>query len=241
MTSDYRTRRSNASFFPLWTAHSIASSSIARTARLCTGTTRRHTSPALSLNRCSIYLPGAGLSEPRESLEEHLHQLETNGHCRFSTIKERPDGTSVPLEVNARRLETEYGPMIFSVCRDVTEKVATEEALREMAFRDKLTGLANRTMLEDRLKLAISNAQRHHDTLGMLYIDLDDFKPINDTYGHSVGDEVLKVVAERMQDCMRTDDTIARVGGDEFVIVLPRLRNSSDIEVTAQKVHDAIS
>ncbi len=174
------------------------------------------------------------------AIVERLVALQSDGFCRFTTEWKRPDGKNVPIEVNSRWLETDSGPMIVSITRDITETVAAEKALREMAFRDPLTGLANRAMLEDRLKLAISSAQRHHDILGVLFVDLDDFKPVNDTYGHSAGDDVLKIVAARMLNAVRQEDTVARVGGDEFVIVLPRLRASGDIEQAARKIRDSI-
>jgi len=107
------------------------------------------------------------------------------------------------------------------VYTDITERKRREEEVRELAHHDELTGLPNRRLLDDRIAQAFAAARRTQDSVAVMLLDLDRFKPINDTYGHEAGDRVLKVVATRLADCVRKADTVARVGGDEFVVMLP--------------------
>lgn len=105
--------------------------------------------------------------------------------------------------------------------QDITERKQAEEKIRQLAHFDSLTGLPNRTLLNDRISQAISMAQRSQDNLAVMFVDLDHFKNINDTLGHLIGDELLKEVAKRMRSIMREEDTISRLGGDEFILLLP--------------------
>ncbi len=109
-----------------------------------------------------------------------------------------------------------------------------EEEIKQLAFFDQLTGLPNRRLLADRLKHALAATCRHHHCGAMLFIDLDNFKTLNDTYGHDKGDSLLKQVAKRLSDCVREGDTVARFpGGDEFIVMLETL--DSDVEVAASQ------
>lgn len=173
---------------------------------------------------------------PHAVRQKRLEEIERNGFSRFSSSTVEYDGSKHVIEVSARWFTTDQGPVIISIARDVTEQAEAEAALREMALHDSLTGLANRNMLEERMKAAVSSAERHGDILGLMFIDIDDFKPVNDSYGHDVGDSVLCALARRLEAGVRTEDTVARVGGDEFVIVLPRLMRPDDLSVAAHKV-----
>ncbi len=185
--------------------------------------------------------PWTWTTAPARIRDERMHQLRQQGSLRF-TCEHRPKNPiERHVEIGCAWVETEAGPLIVAIERDVSARKQAEKALRDMAFRDPLTGLANRAMLEDRLKLAVANAQRHHDILGVLFVDLDDFKPVNDTYGHAVGDAVLRTAATRMQGAVRLEDTVARVGGDEFVVVLPRLREPGGLIRAANKVRAVVS
>ena len=106
----------------------------------------------------------------------------------------------------------------YVVGRDITERLASEKLIHFQAYHDLLTGLPNRALFHDRLSNTISNARRENDRLSVLFLDLDRFKVVNDTLGHSVGDELLKQVANRIRSCLREGDTVARLGGDEFVL-----------------------
>jgi len=117
----------------------------------------------------------------------------------------------------------------------------SEQKLREMAHSDPLTGLPNRALLIDRLENALKLAERNHQHCGLIYVDLDHFKPLNDRFGHRAGDMALKIVSSRLRTCVRSSDTVARVGGDEFVIVLPVVTHIDEAKTVAQKVVDALS
>ena len=118
---------------------------------------------------------------------------------------------------------------------------ASEERFRQMAQRDALTGLATRVVLRDRLTVALEAAKRHHNGLALLMLDIDRFKSINDTRGHHAGDEVLRVTAERIVQAVRKSDTVARMGGDEFVVLLPDLIDPRAAESVAAKLVTTLS
>ena len=112
--------------------------------------------------------------------------------------------------------------------RDISERKRIEEAFEHQAYHDSLTGLPNRLLFEDRLSIALANAKRLSSLVAVLFIDLDRLKTINDTLGHAVGDEVLRSVAHRLRGCVRSADTLARVGGDEFTLVASNIRHEED-------------
>jgi diguanylate cyclase (GGDEF)-like protein/PAS domain S-box-containing protein len=122
------------------------------------------------------------------------------------------------------------------VLRDVSERKAADEQLERLAHFDPLTGLPNRKLFGDRLAQAIIRARRSRTSVGLLFLDVDRFKVANDTYGHDVGDLVLKGIALRLRGCLREEDTVARLGGDEFTIILPDLGSPSDAGMVASKV-----
>lgn len=123
-----------------------------------------------------------------------------------------------------------------AVSRDITAQQAREQALWRQANHDTLTGLPNRLLFANRLEQALTQARRHGHPLAIGYLDLDRFKPVNDTWGHAIGDAVLCQVAERIQAMLRNEDTFARIGGDEFAFLLPRLEQAGDAEQVAQKM-----
>lgn len=126
------------------------------------------------------------------------------------------------------------------VSRDITERQCYEETIWHQAFHDSLTGLPNRLLLKDRLSLAMAHAKRNKQMLAILFLDLDQFKLINDTLGHDVGDKLLQGIAKRLKDSVREDDTVARLGGDEFTLLLPGLLEIGDSAIVADKILKAI-
>lgn len=165
-------------------------------------------------------------------VEAILHE----GRLAFHSSAARKDGSILPTEVTSNRVETALGPIIVAVIRDMRDRLEAQQALEYMAYHDSLTGLGNRAYFDDRIGLAIADAKRHGDLLGLAYIDLDEFKPINDRYGHAVGDEVLIEIGKRLCDDVREQDTVARLGGDEFVLVLPRLCSTSELPIIAKRL-----
>lgn len=124
---------------------------------------------------------------------------------------------------------------------DITVRKADEERVLHQAQYDALTDLPNRVLLFDRLRQALAQARRDKVHLALMYVDLDKFKPINDKLGHAIGDQLLQMVATRMQDCVREMDTVARIGGDEFIVLLPVVENEHDALKVAEKIHFALN
>lgn len=120
---------------------------------------------------------------------------------------------------------------------DITLRKATEDEVKRLAFFDPLTNLPNRRLLADRLHQAVTHAKRDQGHLALIFVDLDRFKPVNDRYGHASGDQLLQAVAHRLQACVRESDTVARVGGDEFVVLLDGIGKANDAMQVAEKIH----
>jgi diguanylate cyclase (GGDEF)-like protein len=119
---------------------------------------------------------------------------------------------------------------------EVHERQTAEKQVQFLAYYDALTALPNRTLLRDRMTIAVASARRRGEKLAVLFLDLDNFKNINDTLGHSIGDLLLKEVADRLKKCTREQDTVARLGGDEFVVVLTSIAASADAAITAERI-----
>ncbi|MBT9613854.1 MAG: EAL domain-containing protein [Burkholderiales bacterium] len=124
---------------------------------------------------------------------------------------------------------------------DLEERKRVEQSIRHMAHHDALTGLPNRALFRDRLTHAMAQADRYHQKLAVMFLDLDRFKAINDTLGHNVGDQLLKIAAERLRSCVRDCDTVARLGGDEFTVVVEDIIEDHDAASVAQKILDTLS
>jgi diguanylate cyclase (GGDEF)-like protein/PAS domain S-box-containing protein len=176
-------------------------------------------------------------SEEQRFIEEIVPFFQRTGRWRGEVIGRRRDGSTFPQEISLAPLQN--GNMV-SVVRDITERTYAEEQIRHLAYHDALTGLPNRLLFKDRLTVALNRAQRDQTSLGVLFLDLDHFKYINDSFGHNIGDQLLQAVGLRLQSCVRESDTVARLGGDEFTILLPAMNSSEDAAVIARKILDAI-
>nr|WP_315488631.1 diguanylate cyclase [uncultured Rhodoferax sp.] len=154
----------------------------------------------------------------------------------------RQDGTSFPVEYTTAPLRDNHGVIYGAtvVFRDVTELKRAQARLLRMAQYCPLTDLPNRALFSDRLQLALALAKRNQTKLALLFIDLDEFKPINDTLGHALGDALLQKAAQRMSACVRQSDTVARLGGDEFVVLLPVVEGPADALAVAEKIRHAL-
>lgn len=128
----------------------------------------------------------------------------------------------------------------YGVARDITDRKRADEMITYHAYHDILTGLPNRILFKDRLSLAMSQSKRDKSELAVMFLDLDRFKRINDTFGHAKGDELLQLVTERLKQAIRGGDTLARLGGDEFTLVLPNLHGRKDAESVAIKILDSL-
>lgn len=154
----------------------------------------------------------------------------------------RSDGTSFPAEIWTHPQITNnvlVGAVITFV--DITERKKMESKLQQMAHYDNLTGLPNRTLFSDRVKQALAEAKRNPTCLAIMFIDLDKFKPVNDNYGHAVGDLLLKEVSSRIKMSVRESDTVARIGGDEFVVLLKNIHDGQDALAVAEKIRHTLN
>ncbi|MBN2255282.1 MAG: GGDEF domain-containing protein, partial [Deltaproteobacteria bacterium] len=131
-------------------------------------------------------------------------------------------------------------PADMAFIRDVSERIEAEEEIRRLAYHDALTGLPNRVLFAEQFVLAQARAQRHREKLAVILLDLDHFKEVNDTLGHTVGDELLKIVADRLRRLVRKEDVVARMGGDEFLVLLQEINDKDDATVIARKIVESL-
>ena len=153
----------------------------------------------------------------------------------------RRNGSVFPMEVSVSELRQGRHRLFTAIVRDISERKETEENIRRLAHHDALTGLPNRNLLNDRMAQALARIRRHGDHLAVLYVDLDRFKPVNDSLGHEAGDFVLREVARRLSGCVRASDTVSRVGGDEFVVMIEEITHHGEAAVVARKILDALN
>jgi diguanylate cyclase (GGDEF)-like protein len=179
---------------------------------------------------------GDGLQEGVEFLQEGLDFRALAGG--------QPDGrrAEVLLEMHCRDLRSErtVAGLVITM-RNVTDRRRLERELTHQAFHDSMTGLANRVLFTDRLGHALARGARDGSVVGVLFIDLDDFKTVNDTHGHAAGDQLLIAVAQRISGALRADDTAARLGGDEFAALVENVQDPGAVEETAERILAALA
>lgn len=169
--------------------------------------------------------------------------IELKLKCKNNDQTRNFDNRILPIEINSVGVYSAHDEEIdkkfigtYGIARDITDRIEAEEIIRFQAYHDMLTRLPNRTLLKDRLHQAITHARRNKTNLSVMFLDLDRFKVINDTLGHIVGDHLLQAVAMRLRHCLREGDTLARIGGDEFTLLLPEVQNRQDSELIARKI-----
>lgn len=153
----------------------------------------------------------------------------------------RKDGTTFPVEVGVGSIDYGGRRLIFASARDITERRELEKRLSYQAFHDPLTGLPNRTLFLDRLGHALARADRREDSVAVLFLDLDNFKVINDSLGHGAGDDLLVATARRLTTCLRPGDTVARLGGDEFTVLLEDVAGNEEVERVVSRLMDGLA
>jgi diguanylate cyclase (GGDEF)-like protein/PAS domain S-box-containing protein len=182
--------------------------------------------------------------EDREEIRHLSYLINETLPTTFSYRMHRKDGHILWFETTARAVRNAGTGMVdelVSVSRDVTERKHAEEQIEYQAYHDALTGLPNRRLFRDRLTVALAHARRLKAPLAVMFLDLDRFKYVNDTLGHSLGDELLKAVAVRLRGSLREEDTIARMGGDEFTVLLSDLPRADDSAKIAQKILETVA
>jgi diguanylate cyclase (GGDEF)-like protein/PAS domain S-box-containing protein len=194
------------------------------------------------------YADRVAMLEDRASVElitaqfhKHLYDKSAGSEGQIVNAEYRfqcPDGSWKWALANVRSIQpSESAPAIIEGgLVDITDRKAAESQVQYLAYYDSLTGLPNRSLLNDRLRSALAAARRHKEKAAVLFLDLDRFKIINDSLGHSIGDLLLKEVATRLKSLSREEDTVARIGGDEFLVVLPSIHESVDAAVTAERI-----
>jgi len=175
------------------------------------------------------------LVEPSTFSFKHLH-AQFNPDTNFLKLK---NGKIVECYLQPQRLEGEIVGQVWSF-RDVTERQRVEAAIKHQALHDALTGLPNRVFYDRQLAVALANAQQAQSMLAVMFLDLDRFKVVNDTLGHAMGDLLLQGVVERMTDCIRQGDSIARWGGDEFTLLLPEISCREDATAIAIRILETL-
>lgn len=187
----------------------------------------------------AMKIPEVEAMESPDLVEQHMVEIRSTGKAQFETRHRHKDGHPVDVEVSVTYLDMRGGILIAFV-RDIRERKRKEEQIRQLAYYDTVTSLPNRRALMDRLNQALFQARRYQRSVAVMFLDLDHFKEINDTLGHDAGDELLRNVAIRLTDCIRTGDSVCRQGGDEFVIVLPEISHPEDATLVADKIIELV-
>jgi diguanylate cyclase (GGDEF)-like protein/PAS domain S-box-containing protein len=176
-------------------------------------------------------------------IEGHFARALEGGPVIYERARELASGEIRHLEIRLIPDLADRGNVLgcFSLTTDITEHKLTEQRMQLAAHHDGLTGLPNRTLFDDRLELTLASARRDSRAFALLYLDLDLFKPVNDRMGHAAGDEVLREVAARIRSVVRESDTVARMGGDEFAVILPRIQGHEEAQAVAGKIVQALA
>jgi diguanylate cyclase (GGDEF)-like protein/PAS domain S-box-containing protein len=179
------------------------------------------------------------LYNSEEDRNRIMAQLREHGALSNNEVRmRRRDGTPVWVIESMTLLD---GGVIEGTIVDITERKTAQEQMEYQAYHDALTGLPNRLLFRDRIDIALAHAKRHHTAAAVMFLDLDQFKLVNDSLGHTVGDALLQEVAARLVLSIRADDTVARMGGDEFTVLLTDVKDPGASSIVAQKLLDSIS
>ncbi|MFJ3316672.1 diguanylate cyclase domain-containing protein [Herbaspirillum huttiense] len=159
---------------------------------------------------------------------------------RIELQAQHHDGHELPIEITVGHVKRQSGHLFIAFLHDITERLAFRDQMRELALTDVLTSLPNRRAFSDRLPEGMMRARRADQLLALFFMDIDGFKGVNDRYGHEAGDELLVEFARRLQHSVRDVDTVARLAGDEFVVILENLQTQEDALMVAQKILNTI-
>jgi diguanylate cyclase (GGDEF)-like protein/PAS domain S-box-containing protein len=205
-------------------------------------TFRYRRSEVIGREMANLIIPPALRAAHREGLARYL-AAGTGGAIdrRFETTAMRADATEFPVELSLVRIPSNGPPMFTGFLRDITVQKRMLEQLSFRAAHDGLTQSLNRTAFMDRLRIAVNRAGEGEPSIAVLFADIDQFKAINDRYGHAVGDQLLIAVAGRLHGCVRPSDTVARLGGDEFAILIEDVTTHAEVATVAERITSALS
>ena len=200
-------------------------------------TFRYKRSEVIGHEMAQLIIPPALRAAHREGLARYL-AAGTGGAIdrRFETTAMRADGTEFPVELSLVRIPSAGPPMFTGFLRDITVQKRMLEQLSFRAAHDGLTQSLNRTAFMDRLRIAVNRAREGEPSIAVLFADIDQFKAINDRYGHAVGDQLLIAMAGRLHGCVRPTDTVARLGGDEFAILIEDVTTHAEVATVAERI-----
>lgn len=170
----------------------------------------------------------------------HLLKTSESGELEFR-FKHKTKGWIWVESKGSFFIDEEHGkPYLLVVSREIEERKALQEKLKSLAFYDELTGLPNRRLFQEKMQQTLSEAKRHNRKLALLYMDIDKFKWVNDSLGHTTGDELLKSFGERVSTCLRESDILARQGGDEFIVLLPEIDDEENVRICAERIIESL-
>ncbi|MDD2933727.1 MAG: EAL domain-containing protein [Methylotenera sp.] len=176
--------------------------------------------------------------------EEFVQTIESHQNVQnFESLVYKKDGDTIWISENARMVHDEAGRLLYyeGTVEDISERKSYDTRLEHQATHDSLTGLPNRYMLNDRLQQCINFADRYKNKIAVAFLDLDQFKLINDSMGHEVGDQLLLTMSQRLSNCVREIDTVVRLGGDEFVILITNIDNVNDIALSMRRILTSVA
>lgn len=175
-----------------------------------------------------------------KELKKQMRQSLSTGIV-FESIHVKKDGTSFPVEVSSRTINLNNDLIRIHIIRDISERKLADEKIKYLANYDALTGIPNRGFLMEQLEKTFELSKRGDLKFALMLFDMDKFKMINDIYGHNAGDEVLNKIAERLQKAVRKSDIIGRLGGDEFLVIQPLIKNRKEPSMLADRILDIVS
>lgn len=198
------------------------------------------------VNNLACSLTGYKRTELLQMKTSHLESDETHSKpskrpSHFESVLIHKNGKKIPVDITLAPLPQGERELYLSIIRDITQRKQVEERLQYLATHDPLTELPNRELFNDRLIHSLSLAKRNDRHVAVLFMDLDGFKSVNDQFGHEKGDQFLKVIANRLEGCIRESDTVARLGGDEFTFILENIDDEENVVTVVDKILTSIS